>query len=633
MMNSLMHLVGKWGHPFMLLRGTLVLLLVLAGTVVGQENDDELATLREKLILGEIKPQAYTQSHNVVKTEFETAIIAGLPVRQHPVNLGLFQIGGCEQCHRINAPLPRENSAPPDVFAQLAERFPISNTAPPSNHFTRLSQSSGREEFPVWSPDGEHILYSADNNDNHWNLWLVSADGSNSQQLTFALSAGWPSWSPDGKHIVYWESDQEHRGNIWTMDADGSNKQQLTFEEMTAFPQWSPTGNQLVYQARRDGKWSIWLVSPDGSSSNPISPENQFMVGSPQWSPDGTQIFYQARAGKFFEPWRLIFRTGEDGKPDYASPPDAHPSSSLLPMDIGLGQGIGTWSPDGQRVAYLMVDLQTLPTGQNALTYKTWLSDIDGSNPSLLMPNGTIADRDPTWSPDGTKIAFASNRAGTFDIWIANVSILLSSLATNLQTADPPEEPSEVFCALRSTGLSLDSEQEASGQLIVTSEVSVIEDQGEWVKVRLEGWQEDGTSSLLYALPGLRIRKAQLGEALQDEAEIRDMYTDPITEILWNDVLLDGMWVPREDLTNDLAPVWEEAAQLFESTCSLCHELHHPEQFFANQWPSTMEEMGVYINLDKNSEEFKLMASYLQYNARDTKDLAGVVPCEPKTQD
>ena len=93
--------------------------LVGSGTLEGQDSTSDY-DIRLELIIGAITRQAddYTGAGHL-KPEHtfpETAVIPGLPVRQHPVNLGLFEAGGCAQCHRINAPLPLQNDAPADVF-------------------------------------------------------------------------------------------------------------------------------------------------------------------------------------------------------------------------------------------------------------------------------------------------------------------------------------------------------------------------------------------------------------------------------------------------------------------------------------------------------------------------------------
>jgi len=102
-----------------------------------------------------------------------------------------------------------------------------------------------------------------------------------------------------------------------------------------------------------------------------------------------------------------------------------------LPTQLREGEA-ARWSADGRRIAYLVPDgklrkKRPLVSGRSMevpLT-KIWVMDSDGGNP-IQLTTGDSMDLDPSWSPDGTKIAFASDRGkdakgrNNFDIWMIN---------------------------------------------------------------------------------------------------------------------------------------------------------------------------------------------------------------------
>lgn len=444
----------------------------LAGTAaLAQAGGTKVSNARVQEILGKLtgQPDAYNSTSGLLKpviTLAQTALIPGFPVRQQPVNLGQFDTHGCSQCHRLAGPLPVPNDAPKSVFSSLAT--PAAAGAAPSG-FTRLTTGAAEQTSPYWSPDGKHILYSVRSAGGQWTLWVMNADGTDQRQLTTRGNTGWANWSPDGQSIAYWSSDRAGHSSLWLMKADGTGKQRLTDDAMVAFPVWSPDGRAIAYQARSEhGDWQIDLLHMADGSTMRLTPPGQASPSRPQWSPDGREIAYQVSYNGAFGLWRLIFPPTASEKPDYSETPRSLPSSTLLPLDIGQAKGNTNWRPQGGRITLQMPALVTVPTGQLTLSYKTWITNPNGTNPTLLVPTETLADRDPTWSPDGswiaqwswnrdlmaavwlvrpdgvraidltaplradamypdwspdgTKIAFSSDRSGHFDIWVADLA-------------------------------------------------------------------------------------------------------------------------------------------------------------------------------------------------------------------
>lgn len=118
------------------------------------------------------------------------------------------------------------------VYAGLDEEiWRVSSDGSDSSKLAGHSGDFPRYRYPVWSPDGSKIAFSALEAGEPIQIWVMDADGSNPRHLTTEGGTE-PSWSPDGSKIVYsrhnsWEFSDEN-GRLWVMNADGSGKRQLT---------------------------------------------------------------------------------------------------------------------------------------------------------------------------------------------------------------------------------------------------------------------------------------------------------------------------------------------------------------------------------------------------------------------
>ncbi len=79
--------------------------------------------------------------------------------------------------------------------------------------------------------------------------------------------------------------------------------------------------------------------------------------------------------------------------------------------DISMDARQPSWSPDGRRIAF-----QAYRTS----TWQIWTINADGSDPTPIT-SGPYDDREPSWSPDGRRIAFSSDRSGSYDVWMLTV--------------------------------------------------------------------------------------------------------------------------------------------------------------------------------------------------------------------
>lgn len=256
---------------------------------------------------------------------------------------------------------------------------------------TRLTNQSGLDWMPAWSPDGTKIAFASGRNgsDNH-EIYVMNADGSDQTRLTNSPGIDLsPSWSPDGKKIAFSSSrDDFLTHEIYVMNVDGSDQTRLTFNTGSdSSPRWSPDGTKIGFGSNRDGNSEIYLMNPDGSSQENLTnhPEGD---GAFSWSPDGTKIaFVTGRASTdLFE----IFVMNADG----SDPVNLTNTTQANPLHAF--EFHPAWSPDGSKIAFHAVGASVAP--DPPFVRPIFTMNADGSDVTRLT-DGVTQDEHPDWQP------------------------------------------------------------------------------------------------------------------------------------------------------------------------------------------------------------------------------------------
>ena len=145
-----------------------------------------------------------------------------------------------------------------------------------------LTNGSGWDRNPAWSPDGTKIAFSTTTE-----IWVMNADGTDRKKLSDTGQYFWPAWSPDGKITFSGE------GGIWIMNADGTDQTKLT--NNGGMPTWSPDGKITFI-----GEGGIRIMNADGSDQKILIPVG---AESLAWSPDGSRIAFVSQAGEGTDIW------------------------------------------------------------------------------------------------------------------------------------------------------------------------------------------------------------------------------------------------------------------------------------------------------------------------------------------
>jgi Tol biopolymer transport system component len=154
-----------------------------------------------------------------------------------------------------------------------------------------VTRNPANEFSPVWSPDGQHLVYASDRN-GPYTIYISDAAGRDEYRLVESEGNQYnPAWSPDGRQIAYINEEKGY-GEIMLYDIASATAQSMTDSSRTHVnPMWSPDGKSITFVSDLDERWNTKIYTVD-IVSRVITP---ILVGSatnPIWSPDGRYLLY-----------------------------------------------------------------------------------------------------------------------------------------------------------------------------------------------------------------------------------------------------------------------------------------------------------------------------------------------------
>ncbi|MCP3696969.1 MAG: pentaheme c-type cytochrome TorC [Aliivibrio sp.] len=160
-----------------------------------------------------------------------------------------------------------------------------------------------------------------------------------------------------------------------------------------------------------------------------------------------------------------------------------------------------------------------------------------------------------------------------------------------------------------------------AGLLNPASQVTVVEEKGDAIKVAIEGWRKvKGFGRVIQEDFGLNIA---VGSLLKDAAgndkvvEKFETKEDELTGLPWQRITVN-LWMKKEDFLPDYTTVWQKAGESYKTNCSVCHTQPAEAHFDANTWPGMFDGMMAFVNFDTDSKS--LVLKYLQKHSSDFSD-------------
>lgn len=336
----------------------------------------------------------------------------------------------------------------------------------------RLTTDPRIDYNPVWSPDGRWIAFLR----RRWEagtseLRLIPPLGGPERKLaeirihdTYYIIPPYHAWCPDSNCLVVTDSTDEGKpAALFVVSLETGDKRPLTHPEFPAIgdtnPGVSADGSWLVFRRHasglengelyrlRLGRGPAWAASVNAAGPSAMGKLRRLTPAAmdaayPTWMPDSKAILFSARGSL----WRLVVPgentparlpfTGEDG----IMPAVSHSRSGRVPRMVYVRsfRDSKIWrvessatgrpasappvvaisstrmdstpqlSPDGRRVAF---------ASDRSGRWEVWVTDPDGSSAVQLTSLGADSGA-PCWSPDGKRIVFQSNPEGQFDVYV-----------------------------------------------------------------------------------------------------------------------------------------------------------------------------------------------------------------------
>ena len=318
--------------------------------------------------------------------------------------------------------------------------------------FLRLTDFSGLEESPAFSPDGKSVAFVSDSTGSR-QIWIRLLAGGPPLQITHdAGDHVEPRWSQDSGAVIYYTPPPEGdaQGALWEVSALGgvprrlissmsgadvshdgkrliffrlnANQMELVASDRNGanarvvmqaavsfsyrYPRWSPDDSSIAYLHSREN-WAddVYVVPPGGGSPRQITQDNTLMSGL-AWTPDGSHLLYSSARGStvLYLPTMHLWTISSAGK-------------NLQQLTFGES---GDENPDVDHDGRILVS-------RRHMQFDIWKFPVDGDpvenvRRAVRITHQTGQVQTPTVSPDDRKIAYLSDNGGHGNLWVMELT-------------------------------------------------------------------------------------------------------------------------------------------------------------------------------------------------------------------
>jgi Tol biopolymer transport system component len=256
---------------------------------------------------------------------------------------------------------------------------------------------------------------------------------------TFAISCAAPATTTRAAglmSLLTFLSDRDKTVHVYTIKPDGTDLAVTSTDNQTfdGLPSWSPDGSRIVFSSNQSDDYEIWSMNADGSGRKQLG--NRLGWDTlPRYSPDGTKIAF---VGEYKE------GVSEDEQSTYEILAMNSDGSNLTRLTKSSTSGNGwnsvpTWSPDSSKILFA-----TNREG-NPVTPLLYIMNSDGSNQQKFGFIFPIEGTEPDWSPVTNKIVFVKGSAAKGELWVMDAGFPFPGLTAKKLTDNIDSNHSPVW--------------------------------------------------------------------------------------------------------------------------------------------------------------------------------------------
>lgn len=311
---------------------------------------------------------------------------------------------------------------------------PILCCAQPATHLDNLKQLThgGQNAEAYWSPDGKRLIFQSTRDGRECDqIYIMNADGSGVRMVSTGkgvTTCGY--FLADGKHIVYASTHvageacpprpDRSKGYVWAVypgfDIYLATDAGQVLKKLTDTPGYDAEAtvnwktNRIVYTSLASGDLDLWSMQPDGSGKKRITTAEGYDGGA-VFSRDGSKLVWRAHHPDTPEKtarYRELLKdnlTAPMKMELFIADPDGGNAKQIT--NFGCASFAPTFTPDGKKILFSSNKHKC-----DSRDFELYLINLDGSGLEQVTSFGGFTSF-PEFSPDGKKLVFASSYQST----------------------------------------------------------------------------------------------------------------------------------------------------------------------------------------------------------------------------